>query len=79
VSPGADPRLADIEVVEDPYAAATGADVLAVLTEWDEFKWFDFDKVAECMTSLKVVDGRNLLDRKGLQRRGFTYAGIGRV
>lgn len=78
VSPGDDPRLDDIDVVADPYAAATGADVLAVLTEWDEFRWLDFDKVAESMTSLKVVDGRNLLDRTSLQRRGFAYDGIGR-
>ena len=46
-----DPRLDGIEVVADPYAACAGAEVLAVLTEWDEFKWLDFDKVGG-------VDGR---------------------
>ncbi len=39
--------LEGIEVVDDPYAAVEGAEVLAVLTEWDEFRWLDFDKVAE--------------------------------
>jgi UDPglucose 6-dehydrogenase len=73
-----DPRLEGIEVVPDPYAATTGADVLAVLTEWDEFKWLDFDKVAEGMVAPRVVDGRNLLDRNSLARRGFEYDGIGR-
>ncbi|MCB0977421.1 MAG: UDP-glucose/GDP-mannose dehydrogenase family protein [Acidimicrobiales bacterium] len=78
-SPSAhDSRLAGIEVVDDPYAAATGAAVLAVLTEWDEFKWLDFDKVAEVMDAPRVVDARNLLDRSALVRRGFAYDGIGR-
>ncbi len=49
-----------------------------MLTEWDEFKWLDFDKVAEGMAARRVVDARNLLDRTGLARRGFEYEGIGR-
>jgi UDPglucose 6-dehydrogenase len=69
----------DVTVVADPYAACDGADVLAVLTEWDEFKWLDLDKVAEAMAELRVVDGRNLLDRTALVRRGFAYEGIGRA
>ena len=52
--------------------------MLAVLTEWDEFKWLDLDKVAELMAEPRVVDARNLLDRAALLRRGFTYEGIGR-
>ncbi len=67
-----------IEVVDDPYAAVEGAEVLAVLTEWDEFRWLDVDKVAGLMASLQVVDARNLLDRAALARRGFEYSGIGR-
>ena len=79
VEPGTtDQRLAGIEVVGDPYQAVEGAEVLAVLTEWDEFKWLDFDKVAEGMAARRVVDARNLLDRTGLARRGFEYEGIGR-
>ncbi len=68
----------DVEVVSDPYAACEGAEVLVVLTEWDEFKWLDMDKVREVMASKRVVDARNLLDRGALLRRGFTYQGIGR-
>jgi UDPglucose 6-dehydrogenase len=75
---GSDPRLVGIEVTPDPYAATAGAEVLAILTEWDEFKWLDFDKVGENMAEKRVVDGRNLVDRTGLVRRGFTYEGIGR-
>ncbi len=70
--------IPEVEVVSDPYAAVEGAEVLAVLTEWDEFRWYDFDKVAEGMAGRNIVDGRNLLDRSVLLRRGFTYRGIGR-
>jgi UDPglucose 6-dehydrogenase len=67
-----------VEVVADPYAACEGASVLTVLTEWDELKWLDLDKVAANLLSPRVVDARNLLDRSSLLRRGFTYTGIGR-
>ena len=67
-----------IEVCDDPYAACAGAHVLVVLTEWDEFRWLDLDKVAETMAEAAVVDARNLLDRAAVQRRGFRFEGIGR-
>jgi UDPglucose 6-dehydrogenase len=62
----------------DPYSACDGARVLAVLTEWDDFRWLDFDKVAGLMETPRIVDARNLLDRAALERRGFSYVGIGR-
>jgi UDPglucose 6-dehydrogenase len=71
--------LESIDLVADPYDACDGAEVLVVLTEWDEFRWLDFDKVAERMAASRIVDGRNLLDRESLRRRGFAYQGIGRV
>lgn len=73
-----DPRFEGIEVTDDPYAACADAEVLAVLTEWDEFRWLDFDKVGETMAARRVVDGRNLLERATLVRRGFEFEGIGR-
>lgn len=75
---GDDPVFESIDVVADPYAACEGADVLAVLTEWDEYRWLDFDKVGSAMAALRVVDTRNLLERASLLRRGFDYIGIGR-
>lgn len=72
------PEVPEVIVAADAYAACEGADVLAVLTEWDEFKWLDLDKVAAAMRSPRVVDARNLLDRSALLRRGFSYQGIGR-
>jgi UDPglucose 6-dehydrogenase len=67
-----------VDPAADPYSVCEGAEVLVVLTEWDEFRWLDFDKVAGLMASPRVVDARNLLDKPALERRGFTYAGIGR-
>lgn len=67
-----------ITVAGDVYAAAEGAEVLAVLTEWEEFKFVDIDKVAEVMPGRKLVDGRNLLSRGSWTQRGFQYEGIGR-
>jgi UDPglucose 6-dehydrogenase len=70
--------IAGIEPAADPYSVCDGAEVLVVLTEWDEFRWLDFDKVAGLMATPRVVDGRNLLDKHALERRSFTYTGIGR-
>jgi len=67
-----------VDVRGDAYAAAEGVEVLAILTEWEEFKFLDLDKLAEVMAKKHVVDGRNLLDRGALRRRGFSYQGIGR-
>jgi len=67
-----------VEVCGDAYAAAEGAEVLAILTEWEEFKFVDLDKLAEVMGNKHIVDARNLLDRGAVRRRGFTYQGIGR-
>ena len=67
------------ELAPDLYAASDGAHALAVLTEWDELKTADFDKIAELMATAHVIDARNLLDRPALLRRGFSYQGIGRT
>lgn len=73
------PELPGLVTTKDPYAACQGAVVLAVLTEWDELRWLDFDKVRECLARPSVVDGRNVLDPSALRRLGFTYSGIGRL
>jgi UDPglucose 6-dehydrogenase len=79
VEPGStDPRLAGIEIVADAYAAVAGADVLAVLTEWPEFREADFARVAAELGARNVVDARNLLDAAALKAQGFSYDGIGR-
>ena len=67
-----------IEIVNDPLIACDGADVLAVLTEWDEFRSVSPRAVGEQMENRAVVDARNCLDRALWQRHGFDYRGIGR-
>ena len=69
---------AGIEVCADAYAATDGADVLAVLTEWDDFRWIDPKLVASKMRGRVVIDGRNLLERTAWNHAGFTHLGIGR-
>ena len=66
-------------MVADPYEAVAGAGLLALLTEWDEFRWLDFGRVAEAMVAPRaLVDARNLLDPAAMRRRGFAYQGVGR-
>ncbi len=76
--PAVNSSIEGLEVCADPYAACEGADVLVVLTEWDEFRWLDLDKVAAVMANPAIVDSRNVLDRSAAARRGFNYQGIGR-
>jgi UDPglucose 6-dehydrogenase len=70
--------VAALDITHDPYAACEGAEVLAVLTEWDEFRWLDFSRVAATMTKPVIVDTRNLLDPAAMRRLGFSYRGVGR-
>ena len=67
-----------ITVSLSPLDACAGADVLAVLTEWDEFRWISPVDTAAVMNGRQVVDARNLLDRSEWRRSGFEYQGIGR-
>ena len=68
-----------VEVFDSAYSAVEGADIAVVLTEWDEFRWLDWDKMAELMKSACVVDARNLLDPALLRRCGFQYEGLVRI
>ncbi len=73
-----DDRLSGVTVLDDPYDACAGADLVAVLTEWDELRWLDFDKVRDALTHAVLVDCRNLLDPAAMRKRGFSYVGVGR-
>src|SRR5690606_15761005 len=59
------------------YDAVEGADCLAVVTEWNEFRAPDFDYLQYKMKSPVIFDGRNLYDAERLRKRGFYYSGIG--
>lgn len=68
----------DITFCEDAYALAKGCDCLLLITEWDEFKDLDFDKIKKFMNHPVIFDGRNFYHDKGLEKLGFEYHGIGR-
>ena len=64
---------------QNPYDACNGAHAVAVLTEWDEFKSYDWQKIYDAMLKPAFVfDGRNILDQKALEQIGFVYRAIGK-
>ncbi len=68
----------NVEVVSTAAAAADSSHAVAILTEWDEFKTLDYDKIYQSMQKPAFLfDGRNLLKHENLPARGFHYAGIG--
>jgi UDPglucose 6-dehydrogenase len=69
------PRVA---LVSRAYDALVGADALALLTEWNEFRRPDFAKMRKLMQSPVVFDGRNIYNRDQMKADGFTYYAIGR-
>jgi len=70
--------LAGIGYADSPLAALEGADALAVVTEWQEFRSPDFDAIRARLKTPAVFDGRNLYDPHELKRRGLEYYPIGR-
>jgi UDPglucose 6-dehydrogenase len=61
----------------EPYSALDGAEALAIVTEWNEFRTPDFDKMRKRMQTPVIFDGRNLFDPARMQELGFQYSGIG--
>ena len=68
-----------IELNDDPYGAAEGADALAIVTEWNEFRTPDFRRLREIMASPVIFDGRNLYNPASAEREGFAYYCIGKA
>jgi UDPglucose 6-dehydrogenase len=67
-----------VKAMNDPYEACEGAHAIAVLTEWDEFKAYDWQKIYDKMNKPAFIfDGRNLLDKEALTKIGFKYQAIG--
>jgi len=67
-----------IEYGKDPYDVASQANLLILLTEWNEFRELDFNKVKSLMKEHAILDGRNIYDPKKLRELGFIYVGVGR-
>ena len=70
--------LTDLEWLEDPYDAATGADCLVIVTEWNQFRNLDLDRIRELMGQPAMVDLRNIYQPDDMAARGFHYASVGR-
>lgn len=70
--------IKNVVFFQDPLEALTGSEALLLVTEWDEYKNLDFTKISRIMKSLTIVDGRNIYDRKLLEKLGFIYGGIGK-
>jgi len=69
---------ADFQLCKNAYEAADGADALAIVTEWQEFRSPDFDRLKQILKTSLIFDGRNLYDPGMVGRFGFTYYAIGR-
>ncbi|MBL4591422.1 MAG: UDP-glucose 6-dehydrogenase, partial [Phycisphaerales bacterium] len=67
-----------IEIFDDLYECAKGADALVISTDWAEFKSPDFEKLAKVMNAKVIFDGRNLYRRQQLDDLGFYYYSVGR-
>lgn len=69
----------EVHYAKDAYEAATGADAVAVITEWNEFRQLDLVRLAKGMKSLVLFDGRNVYEPTVVRNLGFMYYGIGRM
>jgi UDPglucose 6-dehydrogenase len=69
----------NVEFVGSPYEAATGADALLILTEWEEFATLDLPQINSKLRYPIVIDGRNLYNPEMMAAHGFTYYSVGRA
>jgi len=70
--------LPDIEFATDEFDAIEGADVLVFLTEWNQFRALDMEKVKRLLKSPKIADLRNIYEPSDMRELGFEYVGVGR-
>ena len=71
-------RLRDVTFKDGPYEAVTDADAVVIITEWDQFRALDLERVKTLMRGAVVVDLRNIYRPDEMRRLGFAYSGIGR-
>src|SRR5262249_451996 len=71
--------LKGVSYADSPIAALQGADALAVVTEWKEFRSPDFDEIKKRLKTPVILDGRNLYDPEDMKRAGLEYYPVGRA
>lgn len=67
-----------INFFDNPYDAARGVSALIILTEWNEFRSLEIEKIKQLMKNLVIIDGRNIYDPDVVRKLGFKYFGVGR-
>lgn len=72
------PQEGKIDYVASPYEAAHEAEALVILTEWDEFKTLDLQRIKQLMRTPIIVDGRNIFEPEQMRELGFEYYCLGR-
>ena len=72
------PLLPDVEMYPDVYSMAEGCDALMVITEWNEFKNLDLERIRNLLNQATILDGRNIYDPEKMAALGFHYRGLGR-
>jgi UDPglucose 6-dehydrogenase len=72
------PLMPAVEIFDDVYKMAEGCDALIVVTQWNEFKQLDLEKVKDLLKTPVIYDGRNIYDPNPMREMGFTYQAIGR-
>jgi UDPglucose 6-dehydrogenase len=70
--------MPQLETAADPYACVEGADAMVILTEWDQFRALDLDRVKAALRAPVIVDLRNIYKPADMAEKGFTYVSIGR-
>jgi len=70
--------LPEITYAEDEYDAISGADLLLIITEWNQFRALDMEKVKELLNTPKIADLRNIYEPEDMRELGFEYVGVGR-
>jgi UDPglucose 6-dehydrogenase len=71
--------LPGVSWADDPYSAAEGAHAVVILTEWNEFRALDLDRLAGTMAVPRMADLRNIYAREDARQAGFeTYVAVGR-
>jgi len=70
--------LTAVEYCEDEYEAASGSDALVVVTEWNQFRRLDIDRLKKAMREPNIIDFRNIYEPETIRAAGFKYLGMGR-
>lgn len=70
--------LKDVEYAKDAYDTVNEADILLIVTEWNEFRQLNLSKIKKLMKNPIILDGRNIYDPEKVKKLGFIYQGIGR-